>query len=320
MMRIFRWTVLVTALLIFGLSIVIFGQAQAPAAPAGGGAQAGGAAPQGGGAAGGGGGRQGGGGGGGRQGGGAGGGGGRQGGGGGAAAPQLPAPRWPDGKIKIGGGNNGKGLWHGAFGISGTDIPYQPWAKGVAAVRQSEKLEPHARCKPSGAVRQFQTPYGVDIVELPEQKLIYIMDVGGPHTFRTIYMDGRKHPQDWDSVRSFYGHSIGSWEGDTLVIDTVAYNDRFWIDRGDTATSGFVHTPQLHTIEKLTRTSMTQIRYEVTIDDPGAYTKTWTANPYNITLQQNEELFEYICQDNNFGSELMVGSSESIDRSSRITP
>jgi len=313
-MRISRWTVVVMALMVFGLSIMIFGQAgQAGAA---GGGQAAGAAPQGGAPpAAGGGGRQGGGGG--RQGG---GGGGRQGGGNAAAAPQLPAPRWPDGKIRIGGGNNGKGLWHGAFGISGTDVPYQEWARGVASVRQSEKLEPHARCKPSGAIRQFQTPYGVDIVELPEQKVIYIMDVGGPHTFRTIYMDGRPHPQDLDSVRSYYGHSIGSWDGDTLVIDTVAYNDRFWLDRGDTATSGFVHTPKLHTIERLTRTNMTTIRYEVTIDDPGAYTKTWTANPYNITLQQQEELFEYICQDNNFGSELMVGSSESIDRSSRIVP
>ena len=313
-MKMSRIIVFFAALLVFLLSVGISAQVaqtggQQPAGPGQGAA----APPQGGGANAGqrqGGGRQGGGG--------AGGGGGRQ--GGGAAQPQQPAPRWPDGKIRLGGGNNGKGLWHGAFGISATDIPYQEWARGVADVRRSEKLEPHARCKPSGAVRQFQTPYGVDIVELPEQKVIYFLDVGGPHTFRTVYMDGRQHPKDLDSVRSYYGHSIGSWDGDTLVIDTVGYNDRFWIDRGDTATSGFVHTPQLHTIERLTRTSMNTIRYEITIDDPGAYTKTWTANPYNITLQAQEELFEYICQDNNFGSELMVGGSEFVDRSSPIIP
>jgi hypothetical protein len=58
----------------------------------------------------------------------------------------------------------------------------------------------------------------------------------------------------------------------------------------------------------------------VTIDDPGAYTKTWTANPYNITLQQNEELFEYICQDNNQGGELMVGTMSTVSRKTQFVP
>jgi len=216
----------------------------------------------------------------------------------------------------------GKGLWHGGFTATGTDIPYQEWARGIAQMRRDEKLEPHTRCKPSGALREFQTPYGVDIVELPELNRVYFMDVGGPHTFRTIYTDGRPHPtgKDLDAIRSFYGHSIGKWEGDTFVIDTVGYNDRFWIDRGDSANTAFVHTPQLHTIERLTRTSANNIRYELTIDDPGAYTKTWTVNPYAVTLQPQEELFEYICQDNNQGATLMVGSAESVDRSSVIVP
>jgi hypothetical protein len=185
-------------------------------------------------------------------------------------------------------------------------------------VRQRDKLEPHARCKPSGAVRQFQTPYGADFVEIPELKVVYIIDVGGPHTFRVIYTDGREHPKDFSPT--YYGHSIGKWEGDTFVVDTVGYNEKFWIDRGDSANTGFVHTTQLRTIEKFTRTSLTQMRYELTVDDPGAYTATWTANPYNLTLQTAEELFEYICQDNNLGSELMVGGGEFVDRSSRIIP
>ena len=295
-MKLSSLTAGITALLVFSVTTAIFGQA--PPTPAAGGQQ-GGRGGQGG------------------QGGRGGGGGGSR--GGGAAATQ-PVPRWPDGHPRLGAVPGEKGLWHGAFGISGTDIPYQDWARGVAQVRQDEKLEPHARCKPSGAARQFQTPYGVDIVELPEQKLIYFMDVGGPHTYRTIYMDGRPHPKDLDSIRSFYGHSTGSWDGDALVIDTVGYNDKFWIDRGDSANTGFVHTPQLHTIERLTRTAFNTIRYELTIDDPGAYTKTWTVNPYSVTLQANEELFEYICQDNNQGATMMVGSAESVDRSSRIVP
>jgi hypothetical protein len=215
-----------------------------------------------------------------------------------------------------------KGLWYGAFTATGTDIPYQEWARGMAQVRRDEKLEPHARCKPSGALRQFQTPYGVDIIEAKEIGRVYIIDVGGPHTFRTIYTDGRQHPtgKDLDAVRSYYGHSIGSWDGDTFVIDTVGYNEKFWVDRGDSANTAFVHTPQLRTIERLTRTAANAIRYELTIDDPGAYTKPWTANAYNISLRADDELFEYICQDNNQGATLMVGSSEHVDRTSVIVP
>jgi len=308
-MRLARWSFLIAALLVFSLTIMVVAQGQAgQGAPAGAGPGAAapaqdGAAP----AAGGAGGRGG-------QGRGGGGGGGR----GGNAAPPQPAPRWPEGRPRLGTEPGQKGLWHGAFTITGTNIPYQDWARGVAEVRQREKLEPHARCKPSGAVRQFQTPYGTDFIELAEQKLVYIIDVGGPHTFRVIYTDGREHPKDLSP--SYYGHSTGKWEGDTFVVDTVGYNEKFWLDRGDSANTGFVHTNQLRTIERFTRTSLTQMRYDLTIEDPGAYTATWTANPYNLTLQTAEELFEYICQDNNLGSELMVGGAEFVDRSSRIVP
>ena len=104
-----------------------------------------------------------------------GGGGGARGGGrgGGAAAPAAPAPRWPDGRIMLNPGpGDQKGLWHGAFSISATNPPYQPWAKALAAQRVKDQLEPHTRCHPSGAARQFVTPYGVDIVEMPELKRV----------------------------------------------------------------------------------------------------------------------------------------------------
>jgi hypothetical protein len=142
-----------------------FGQGAPQTAPAqGGGAQRGGGGG-GGGAAGGGGGR------------GGGGGGGR----GGAAAPAAPAPHWPDGRIMLNPGpGEQKGLWHGAFSISATNPPYQPWARALAAQRVKDQLEPHTRCHPSGAARQFVTPYGVDIVEMLELKRVYIFDVGGP--------------------------------------------------------------------------------------------------------------------------------------------
>ena len=80
-------------------------------------------------------------------------------------------------------------------------------------------FEPHTRCKPSGGPCQFITPTGTEIVDDPELGSIYIFDAAGPQTFRVIYMDGREHPKDLES--SFYGHSVGHWEGDTLVVDTV---------------------------------------------------------------------------------------------------
>jgi hypothetical protein len=156
------------------------------------------------------------------------------------------------------------------------------------------------------------TPYGVEILEISDLQQIFIFDLGGPHTYRTIYMDGRAHPKEL--VPSYYGHSTGRWEGDTLVVDTVGFNDRFWLDR-----QGVPTTEKLHLTEKLTRTDYNTIKYEVTVDDPGAYTKPWTSG-FNLRWTPNSELFEYICQDNNYAPELMVGSKEFVDRTSKIVP
>jgi hypothetical protein len=209
-------------------------------------------------------------------------------------------------------------LWIGGItnltNADGTPIkmPYQPWAEGVAQDRRQNQFEPHTRCKPSGGPRQFLTPYGVEFVELPDLQRMFIFDVGGPHTFRIIYMDGRPHPKDF--VPDYYGHNVGHWEGDTLVIDSVGYNEKFWIDRGQ-----HPHTEKMHMIEKLTRTDMNTIRYEVTIDDPGAYTAPWTGQ-FSLRYVPTDELFEYVCQDNNFASELMQGVLQSVDRTSPIIP
>jgi hypothetical protein len=262
---------------------------------------------------------------------------GRQGGGGGGrgrgpAAPQPPAPRLPDGRVALNNAPTDKGgLWVAAnFGITtplaplSTDptakpntrdlnqVPFQPWAKALFDDRNRHELEPHTRCKASGVARQFLTPYGVEFIELPEIQRIYIFDVGGPHTYRTIYMDGRTHPTG--ALPLYYGHSIGWWEGDTLVVDTRGYNESFWLDR-----RGVPHTEKLHTIEKFTRTNMGTMRYEVTIDDPGAYTKPWTAG-FDLRREAGQELFEYICQQANYGHELMVGEGTKVDRSTVIVP
>jgi hypothetical protein len=247
------------------------------------------------------------------------GGGARQGGGGRGrqSGPPLPAPRAADGKILLGGATpNDKGVWlPGAvvpnpLGFKNT--PIQPWARALAADRRRNQLEPHTRCKPSGVARQFLTPYGVEFVDLPDLQRVYIFDIGGPHTYRTVYMDGRTHPQNL--LPSFYGHSIGWWEGDTLVIDTVGFNEGFWMDRGE-----LPHTNQLHTLEKFTRTSLTTLRYELTVDDPGAYTAKFTGAT-DLSWEAGTELFEYQCQQANYAPELMLGEHETVDRSTLIVP
>jgi len=231
---------------------------------------------------------------------------------GGGGGPAAPAPKFSDGTPRLGALPGQTGIWNGGGG-GNADVPYQPWAKAISDYRRVNEFEPHTRCKPSGGPRQFLTPYGVEIVDLPEIKRIMIMDIGGPHTFRTIYMDGRPHPKDLSP--SFYGHSIGRWEGDTLVVDTIGFNEKFWIDRGQAP-----HTEKLHLIEKFTRTDMNTMQYELTVDDPGAYTAIWSRSS-NMSFRAGTELFEYVCQDNNQAPELLVGSEQrTVDRSSQIVP
>jgi hypothetical protein len=235
-----------------------------------------------------------------------------------AAPPPRPAPRDANGRAILGGENpKDKGLWLPVFGITdpilaAAKVPFQPWAKAVYDDRQKHELEPHTRCKPSGVARQFLTPYGVEFVDLPELERVYIFDVGGPHTYRTVYMDGRAHPRDL--TPSFYGHSIGWWEGDTLNVDTIGYNEAFWLDR-----RGLPHTEALHTLEKFTRVNQAQVKYEVTVDDSGAYTAPWTTT-FNLRRENGQELFEYVCQQANYAGELMVGDKTSVDRKTDIVP
>ena len=173
-------------------------------------------------------------------------------------------------------------------------VPLQDWARALTDARHAEvlKMEPHARCKLSGGPREFVTPYGFEIVEFPELKQVIVFDIGGPHSFRVIYMDGRAHPKDLKP--SYYGHSVGRWEGDTLVIDAVGFNEKFWMSR-----DGLPHTDRLHLTERFTRTDFNTLKYEVTIDDPGAYTAPWTSG-FSLRWTAGIELFEYQCQGNNF--------------------
>jgi hypothetical protein len=228
----------------------------------------------------------------------------------------VPIPKMSDGHPELGSTLAAKGIWlpgpvvGNPLGVK--DVPYQPWTRALAADRRRAQLEPHTRCKPSGVMRQFLTPYGAELVVIPEAKVAYIFDIGGPHTFRTIYMDGRKHPANLDP--SYYGHSIGWWEGDTLVVDTVGFNEGFWMDRGQ-----FPHTSHLHTIEKFTRTDFITLRYEVTIDDPAAYTAPFSGH-MDLRWEPDVELFEYVCQQSNYAPDLMLKDDEAVGRTNEFVP
>ena len=182
--------------------------------------------------------------------------------------------------------------------ITESQVPFQPWARALYDEHQVNQWEPHTRCKPSGGPRALLTPYGFEVMDKPELGKIYIIDIGGPHSMRTIFMDGRSHPKDL--APSYLGHSIGKWEKDTLIVDTVGLNERFWFDR-----HGMPHTERLHLIERFSRPDFNTLQYELTVEDSGAYTGPWTTG---LLLRWNsaQELFEYVCQDNNLFPELML--------------
>jgi hypothetical protein len=107
---------------------------------------------------------------------------------------------------------------------------------------------------------------------------------------RQIFLDGRPHPSNLQP--SWQGHSIGRWENDTLVVDTIGFNDKGWID------GSRPQTEQLHVIERFRRIDLGHMELEITIDDPGAYTKPWKMRR-RLQLAPGEEIMEYVCNENN---------------------
>lgn len=237
-----------------------------------------------------------------------------------AAGPSKPAPRHPDGHVNLGPPPGEKGFWGGGGSIVATagrggrggaasknltidQIPFQPWARALYEVRLKvgDKDDPHARCTPPGGPRQFQTPNGFEFIEQPELKRMIIVFGGGPRSWRLIHMDGRKlpDPHDPDLPDTYFGYSVGRWEGDTLVVESTGYNEKFWMHRG-----GLPHTDALRLTERFTRVDYDTLLYEVTVDDPKAYTRPWSGSftvPWTYTNWDGTpggEIHEYFCQDN----------------------
>ena len=208
-----------------------------------------------------------------------------------------PAPRTAGGKPDL------SGLWSSDrnFIINitaalkpGEALPLQPWALKVTEERLS-KDDPEANCLPTGVPRL--APYPWRLLQTPT--LAYFLFEGNVHSYRQIFLDGRAHPKDPDPT--WYGHSTGTWDGDTLVIDSVGFNDKFWFDF-----AGHPHTEKLHIVERYRRPDFGHLEFTVLIDDPGAYTKPFTLYGHS-NLLLNTDLMEYVCNENNQDVNHIVG-------------
>lgn len=208
-----------------------------------------------------------------------------------------PVPRMPDGTVDlwgtwVGGGPTDDIEKQGGLKPGELDALMLPSAKKLMDSRTIPQ-DPHNFCLPMGVPRQAGN-FPWRFVRYPTHgpaTHLFILFEGNAHMYRQVFMDGRKHPPD--PTPTWFGHSIGFWEGDTLVIDTVGYNDKFWFDR-----RGHPHTEQLHTIERWTRIDYSTLTNQITIDDPGAYSKPFTLNFKARLSKPGDELMEYVCLEN----------------------
>src|SRR5688572_25112128 len=238
------------------------------------------------------------------------------------SAPAGAVPRTADGKPDLTGvwqgGNGRRGTWEEAnsgLGVGGTGLdpsappnpasqqvitdqaPYKPEAapRVLASFKKRGIDDPAGLCLPLGVPRLALVGlFPIQIVQTPTQIVVLheYMSV-----FRVIPLNA-EHPADL--VPTYMGHSVGRWEGDTLVVDVVGFNDKGWL----TGTGTF-HSDALHVTERYTRIDKDQIDYVVTMDDPNVFTAPWTIRT-NLMLREGTRLQEYVCAENNVEMERLA--------------
>jgi len=216
----------------------------------------------------------------------------------------APMPKTADGKPDLSGvwiPADTKYFMDLAADLKPEDAPYQPWAKALATERQGgvHKEDPLAQCMPPGVPRvETHGGHPFKIIQTPRE-LIMLYETSTNEVFREVFTDGRALPND--PQPSWKGYSVGRWEGDTMVIDTIGFNDRSWID----TEKGRPQTEALHVTERFRRRNAGTLELGITIDDPKAYTKPWSAK-FNLNLVPDTELIETVCE-NSRNVEHMVG-------------
>jgi hypothetical protein len=205
--------------------------------------------------------------------------------------PDGPTPRLPSGKVDF------SGVWSKPYvpdmTKSGKDqkgypeLPFTPWGEHEWTTYDAAEGDYTGSCLPFGMTRSVNTPEPMQIMQ-SDKYFAFLFEQNS--WFKVIPIDGRKHG---DGIPTWFGDSVGRWEGDTLVIDTVNFNGKTRLD-----TIGHPHSEQLHLIQRFTRPDLGHISYEVTVDDPKTFTKTWT-NTRTFTLRADWEMMEYSCEENN---------------------
>jgi hypothetical protein len=207
-----------------------------------------------------------------------------------------------DGKPDFGGfwmpNDNVRHLLNLASDMKAEDIPLTAWGKSVynERIETNGKDHPGVRCLPSGIPEKLNIPDGLKVVDTPDL-LVFLYE--SRTIYRQVFKDGRPLPKD--AQPTWMGYSIGHWEGDTLVVETIGQNGKTWLDM-----RGLPGTESLKVIERYSRPNIGRIDIDVTIDDPKAYTKSW-----NVKLQwkliPDTDLIESICEENSRDLPHMVG-------------
>ncbi len=204
--------------------------------------------------------------------------------------PSGPTPRTADGKPDL------SGVWWSPRSTDPGKPEYLASAAEIAKKRADDnrKDSPQAHCLPNAATRIGPLYEFVQTKDV----LVMISDDDSPG-FHQIYLDGRQHPKEPDPL--WYGHSIGHWDGDTLVVDRVNFEEKVWLDQ-----EGHPHSDKLHITERYHRVDLGHLESEVTVDDPGILSKPWVMKRVS-ELAPGEEIREFICTENNSDLEHLIG-------------
>lgn len=228
-------------------------------------------------------------------------------------------PRWPDGSVRLGAAPGRSGYWvptKTTLQEDGANVsmaangqlanvadaakvaPLQDWALKLYQFRQNNFLSSDptfVNCRPPAGPRKWMNPFGIQLLEDKPLNRVFVIAGDGNHDWHLIYTDGRELDSEVFNLDAsnilYYGRNSAHWEGDAFVIESGAYNEKFWLP------GGLPHTEQMHVTERLVRPDYDTLNYEITINDPGAYTRPWKAS-WTLQWLEGQDPPEHYCQDN----------------------
>lgn len=214
----------------------------------------------------------------------------------GTADLAAPTPKAADGKPDL------SGVWESApeyfydlaNDLKPGDVVMLPWARTLQAEREGKdhQDDPLSECMPPGVPRINMStptaPHVFKIVQTPKL-VVLLYETSANSTFRQVFLDGRPLPTD--PQPTWLGYSIGHWEGDALIVETTGFNGRSWVDTA----KGHPQTDAARVIERFSRPDFGHLQIAITIDDPKAYAKPWTAK-VPVHLLPDSDLIETYCE------------------------